>query len=117
LGREFELLEMVETAYQRGVKAKLLTIIDDRNLDHIKGICEYYEVKHIYHIPFLMNIYDRKYLMIGATMPFIQSYKDKTNIFTNKKEFVSLTHANFYEMWEHGTEADRQIKKIEQKDN
>lgn len=97
------LLKNIKQAYDRGVKIQILTEDEEKNLEYIKQLSQYAEVRYIDFIPLLMTVCDAKCLFLGSTIQFMRSYKEKRSILTNNVEFVSMTRRNFNVEWENNS--------------
>jgi sugar-specific transcriptional regulator TrmB len=99
-----ELNEVTRLAAERGVKIKMITVVNQNTMSFVKDMLRYSEVRHSNFVSFTLLVFDKKHTIIASSLLRDKRFHDKTDILTNSKEFVAIARSHFDLLW--GTSED-----------
>jgi sugar-specific transcriptional regulator TrmB len=97
-------LRAMQSAIKRGVKVKVIGIINDETIKRAKEWKEIGCKIHVYNnkfgeFPLRFTILDNKYARITIGKPEIQDPKDYITIWTDSKPMIAMLRNQFMQMW------------------
>jgi len=103
------LLKMVKAAVKRGVKIRILTHVNKKNVAYVKKVSDLgVEVKHVEKVYAVASCYDDSFMQMMRVRNDSTGIKsDDISIITNQKYTVKMIRQMLEEMWVHGTEASQ----------
>jgi sugar-specific transcriptional regulator TrmB len=106
---------MLRECAKRNVNVRIITEIDEKNVDQVNRLGKYCEIRHSAAVTSLATIVDSKELIIGSA---VHTSEDMTNgglmheLWTNDTGHINIMKDFFEKVWKISTPARRQIKSM-----
>jgi sugar-specific transcriptional regulator TrmB len=96
--------EMLRKCAQRGVKIRILTDVTEDNIEELRKLSGFAEIRHVPGIDSLITIVDNKEILMGSA---VHSGNDELihEIWTNDKGQISMMKGFFQRVWNHSKPA------------